>query len=125
MRESAVLLALVLTFALIGAAIGNCAMDAHAGGDRRLVPLATCTSHPYLRVGEIYGCEGWTEALQPRCAGVCGEPGVFYDCAGTCEGMGDTVVHWASGALDVEVAGQWGYGRRGADGVMRFVRMQP
>lgn len=86
-REIAILVLLVLAIAAAGAALGSCAMKAHAGNQRLLVPLATCTSQPYLRVGEVNGCEGWTESTDGSEA--------------------------------------WGYGRRGADGVMRFVRITP
>lgn len=86
-REISILVLLVLAVLAAGVLLGSCAMDAHAGGDRRLVPLATCTSQPYLRVGEVNGCEGWTESTDGSEA--------------------------------------WGYGRRGADGVMRWVRITP
>ena len=87
MNDVAVLVLILLGIFVAGLAIGTCAIRADAGNERSLVPLATCTSQPFLREGEIHGCDGWAESTDGSAA--------------------------------------WGYGRRGADGVVRWVRATP
>ena len=66
MTERALLAAVVLAALslLIVVLAVAWAMPAHAGRPR-LVPLCTCTSQPYLRVGEVTGCEGWVACEEP------------------------------------------------------------
>lgn len=114
-----------LVAALLLAFVDCDPLPAHAGAERVLVPLSTCTSTVYLRVGESHGCEGWTEARQPRCTAIVCTDAWVYACSGLCDGMGPERVHWNEGWLDADVVGAWGYGRRLADGRMRWVRMTP